>query len=155
MELKTATRTMTALLAVPLLFVGHGEANAMVLCVGDDGHIEIEANSDGSCTSDTDSHRVGSFGNQEFCDSQHDGGHCGTCLDIPITFLGTDACHPIIRIAQTDFKVSLPNTVLAQSAAAFPSSYRAQNRSIRALRTHNSLLVDMRTTGFGSGLLLI
>ncbi len=57
---------------------------AMVLCVGADGHVSIEFSQLGNCGSFLSPDNPGS-GPNESLSGVEDANHCGTCVDTPIT----------------------------------------------------------------------
>ncbi len=66
-----------------------GTAPGLVLCLGMDGHMEVENSRNGSCCSSTETplreHFLSSSLTPETADD-----HCGHCIDIPITRNGFD-----------------------------------------------------------------
>jgi hypothetical protein len=67
--------------------------------VGSDGHVEVEAGTDGSCTS-----------LEEFHDeSSAEEDHCGSCLDIPLDAGTDDECHTYVPIAK--LKLQKPSLI--------------------------------------------
>lgn len=78
------------LLSVWLLasfFIAQGPIQDMVVCIGADGHIEVEAASEGVCASDsgktsTEIHSLST--------KVEDDDHCGPCVDIPFSIGNAD-----------------------------------------------------------------
>ena len=47
--MKFFNNIVAALAAVAFLFMTHGDASALVLCIGSDGHMELESSLGGDC----------------------------------------------------------------------------------------------------------
>jgi hypothetical protein len=70
-----------------------------MLCVGSDGHIEVESGTDGNCASLEEIHS----------DSGMEKEHCGSCFDFPIGKSSDDECHTYVPIAKQ--KVQRPSLI--------------------------------------------
>ena len=74
-------RKFSILLFLFSFFITQVPLHAKVICIEEDGHVEVEAANNGVCTSSSDelSKRTASSS------PQLDEDHCGTCTDIPIS----------------------------------------------------------------------
>jgi hypothetical protein len=75
-----------ALAACFVLGIHHGGA-AQVMCIGEDGHVEVEPNGD-ACCAETEPSHVLNGGDQIGAASAANGDDCGACIDIPIVTPG-------------------------------------------------------------------
>ena len=76
-------KAISAILCGFYLAVSVGTGSALVLCLGDDGHIAIEYSNGGSCADS--SHEISEAENCELSSSSPHC-HCGPCVDIPLNF---------------------------------------------------------------------
>lgn len=93
-----------AILSAIFLFAGHGAAVAKVLCVGSDGHVQLERAVNGTCgSSDRTRSKSATVGQAIVSGSGED--HCGPCVDIPIHVGQLDKCHPVVQVEKTNVEV--------------------------------------------------
>ncbi|MFP6584145.1 MAG: hypothetical protein VCD00_16525 [Candidatus Hydrogenedentota bacterium] len=87
MWLKTKFTSSLCIVTVFLGILHAPHASSLVLCIGADGHSEVEAASDGDCSSVIASeakHRAGEFRYESARFNNAGGDHCGDCSDIPL-----------------------------------------------------------------------
>ena len=135
----TRSHITLVLMALSLsLFAGHAHANVLMLCVGADGHMEVESGADGNCASIELNH--GASDEDE---------HCGSCLDIPLDAGSDDDCYSYTSVAQQKVQKPSPSVIsltlqssefLRSIPIAQPKSLTQATQMLHCLRTV-SLLV--------------
>ena len=100
--MKFFNNIVAALAAVAFLFMTHGDASALVLCIGSDGHMELESSLGGDCGPESTSDDTHAHERAEICVTSHDLSHCGECVDIPFVVVGFDHCHPVVQVVKTE-----------------------------------------------------
>jgi hypothetical protein len=124
MKKRAMNNLATVFMVVALLFVGHTGASALVLCVGLDGHVDVEASSADVCTTQGAAVKAGDRGHDPRCLGKERDDHCGSCVDFPIVVGGMDRCHPMAQVSKTNVQAPvitlaiLPDSILASSDAA-------------------------------------
>jgi len=105
--------TIAIFFASALLFASHAHSSVLALCVGDDGHVEVEILFDGNCATDLDQHSSGASDSTAL-NAPHEGqAHCGSCTDIPIGLGHTDSCSSLVQVSKTNHKVPVAKTILS------------------------------------------
>jgi hypothetical protein len=100
----------TIILSTFLLFSGHAHSSVLALCVGVDGHVELEFAIGGDCATDVDDHAesVEELHSQPEADLDH----CGSCVDIPINLGHADTCEPVVTVSKRSLDMPVSNTIL-------------------------------------------
>ena len=142
----------TAILLVWLLigiFVSQGPLPTMMLCIGADGHVEIEAAHNGRCTSflTTTQQKPSDFLSVYQTAPVQD--HCGQCLDVPI-FLSSAEGPYIVPIQQNApefntlvvmlFPVAQPVLSSIPTDSSFSNFQPRVNPTLASLRTVTLLI---------------
>lgn len=96
-----------------LLFGSHAHSSVLALCVGDDGHVEVEIFFDGNCATDFEEHSSNTLDIVTLNTPHESQSHCGSCTDIPIGLGHTDSCNSRIQISKTIAKVPVAKAILA------------------------------------------
>ena len=125
------------------LLAGVSGSSAAVLCKGADGHVKVEAATQGVCTSDTERSSERSAAGVPAYRAPHRGDHCGPCVDLP---LGNEAGKETGMLAQatrTEVKVPIVSIFLEVSAptAARVSHFARGSDGFLA----SPMLVSLRT----------
>jgi hypothetical protein len=137
----------TAILLVWLfigVFASQGPLPTMMLCIGADGHVEIEASHDGRCASfltATQQKPSDFLRTYQILPIQD---HCGQCLDLPIFILSTEGPYivPIQKNApQFNTLVIVPLPVTQPILTSIPTDTSFSNPQPRV----NPTLASLRT----------
>ena len=141
------TLNKTAILLVWLfigVFASQGPLPTMMLCIGADGHVEIEAAHDGRCASFlTATHKRSS----DFLPAYQTPpiqAHCGQCLDLPIFISSAEGPYivPIPKNAlQCSTQVIMPLTATQPTLVSIPTDIFLPNSHPKT----NSTLASLRT----------
>ena len=87
-------KTLTFILVCIYSFSPFSGLEGLVVCYGDDGHIELEISVNGKCGSNfstrTTLHNPSEYRGDSLTANQD---HCGPCLDIPIALASVHPCH--------------------------------------------------------------
>lgn len=135
----------TALL-LAWLFIGilisQGPLPNFVLCIGADGHVDVEVANSGQCTSfATDvQQKTSGFLAYEVSTIQD---HCGRCLDLPIFMSNSDGEYilPVQKNIShfntfvTTLSPSNPRDFTSIPAELFPLNIQPRNSTLASLRT--------------------
>jgi len=92
-----------------VLGIHHGGA-AQVLCIGEDGHIEVESNG-GSCCAETETSPTSDRGEWIGASDESAGDDCGACIDIPIVTPGQVAVETN-SASRTDDSVGMATAIV-------------------------------------------
>lgn len=116
-------RTLIAVLASSsFVFTSHGLSSSMVLCVGSDGHVEVEVASSGCCASEAEWNGSSESEHDVVTAVEYDEDHCGQCVDFPVGMGHGDNCHPALQVQKIELMppVSTSSLTFVDSA---PSKY--------------------------------
>jgi hypothetical protein len=137
----------TAILLVWLfigVFASQGPLPTMMLCIGADGHVEIEASHDGRCASfltATQQKPSDFLRTYQILPIQD---HCGQCLDLPIFILSTEGPYivPIQKNAPEFNALAIMPLPIAQPIlSSIPTHFPISNFQPRI----NPTLASLRT----------
>ena len=83
-----------------------------VLCIGADGHVEVEMGANGRCTRADSSHSE--HAEDTFTEPASHADHCGSCIDLPIFFSLDEQPH---IVPPKNISVNQPMTSVSLAAA--------------------------------------
>ena len=137
----------TAILLVWLLisvFASQGPLPTMMLCIGADGHVEIEASHDGRCASFLTATQQKPSDFLRTYQIPPIQAHCGQCLDLPIFISSVEGPYivpPQKNVPQFNTLVAVPLPVTQPILTSIPTDSSFSNFQPRA----NPTLVSLRT----------
>lgn len=137
----------TAILLVWLfigVFAGQGPLPTMMLCIGADGHVEIEAGHDGRCTSFLTATQQEPSDFLSVYQTPPIQAHCGQCLDLPIFLSSAEEPYivPIQKNApEFNTLTIMPFPVTQPILGSIPTDSSFSNFQPRV----NSTLASLRT----------
>lgn len=123
-----------------VLYTGVSGFCAVVLCKGDNGHVQIEAATRGVCTSDEKRTSERSTSTEAVLTASRRGDHCGPCVDIPLKIGAGRKSSSLLGATRTEITVAVVTTALEMHAA--PVSH--VQRSMRDTRMASSTLLSLR-----------
>jgi hypothetical protein len=98
---------LTSLVASPAL-------SSLVVCLGDDGHLEVEYSVDGRCGSHQGEHESSNLTHEQ-------AGHCGTCLDFSISSVDESALRTLRGIDLEQVQVLFPVAMATSVPVSVPT----------------------------------
>lgn len=109
------TRLFVGAILALQMFVAIPSQHGRVLCIGENGHVEIEAAHGGRCIA-SDMQRVVTVQNLTTSEAPH----CGPCTDVPLVVSQVAFTDTSTRNAATDFSAKLAYGHLPELLSVFP-----------------------------------
>ena len=143
MKIKTLHTLSTYLCIALLFFASHAHSSVMALCVGADGHVEMEVIVDGECSTDIEPHSSVQSDVASLISPIDEQAHCGPCTDIPLELGHADACNPVVQL--TKVKISMPTLAVFVSHLTTSLPYQPSYRVHTAHAAHPLTNIYLRT----------
>lgn len=96
-----STRLFVGAILALQMFVANPSQHGRVLCIGENGHVEIEVAQDGHCIAADVQHDVTSQNRAALATAESP--HCGPCTDVPLVASQVACTVKSARNAATDF----------------------------------------------------